>query len=149
MLMLTKVRPQAGDTIVEVLICIAVISTVLTGAFIVVSKSNRAIQNSAEHAQAQQRLQGEVESLRAYLATVTTTSGLPGNFCFKGSPVPVAITTTPPNCEVSNGGGATYSLSITPVTGKSDTYECSVSWDAIDGKKVSETYYYQVYPNKS
>ena len=33
MLMLTKVRRQAGDTIVEVLICIAVISTVLTGAF--------------------------------------------------------------------------------------------------------------------
>ena len=56
-----KVRRQTGDTIVEVLICIAVISTVLTGAFIVVSKSNRAIQNSAEHAQAQQRLQGELK----------------------------------------------------------------------------------------
>lgn len=147
MLMLSKIsakRRQAGDTIVEVLICIAVISTVLAGAFVVVSKSNQAVQDSAEHAQAQQLLQGEVESLRAYLSTVTTVDALPANFCFDGSSTPVAVTST--NCRPTNGGGAEYRLSLSPVNGKPHTYECSISWDTIGNKKANETYYYQAYP---
>ncbi len=144
--MLSKIsakRRQAGDTIVEVLICIAVISTVLTGAFIVVSKSNRAVQDSAEHAQAQQRLQGEIESLRAYLAGASNTDSVSGNFCFDGSNTPVAVTDA--TCKTDNGGGAEYSLSISP-TGTPNTYKCTISWESITGSQANETYYYQVYP---
>lgn len=55
---------QAGDTIVEVLIAIAVISMILAGAFAVTSRSARAVRDSQEHAEALFLLQGQVERVR-------------------------------------------------------------------------------------
>jgi type II secretory pathway pseudopilin PulG len=56
---------SAGDTIVEVLIVMAVVTVVLTGAFTVASRSVQAIRDSEERAQAVQYLQGQVELLRS------------------------------------------------------------------------------------
>jgi prepilin-type N-terminal cleavage/methylation domain-containing protein len=56
---------QSGDTIVEVLIAIAIVSSVLAGAFSVTQKSVRAVRSSQEHAEMLQLLQGQVELVRA------------------------------------------------------------------------------------
>ena len=55
---------QAGDTIVEVIIAIAVIATVLTGAFVVSSRSLTGVRDSQEHSDILQQLQGQAELLR-------------------------------------------------------------------------------------
>ncbi len=56
---------QSGDTIVEVIIAIAVIAAVLTGAFVVSSHSITSVRDSEEHSEVLQQLQGQVELLRA------------------------------------------------------------------------------------
>src|SRR5580698_7305120 len=72
-------RFQAGDTIVEVVIAIAVIATVLAGAFVVSSHSLTSVRVSEEHSEVLQQLQGQVELLRAAANTPgffnTTTTG--------------------------------------------------------------------------
>lgn len=62
---------QSGDTIVEVLVAIAIVSAVLTGAFIVTQKSAQAVRGSQEHAEMAQILQGQVEAIRALALTST------------------------------------------------------------------------------
>src|SRR5688572_28551189 len=71
-------RRQAGDTIVEVLIVIAIVSSVLVGAFYVANTSTKTVQDNQEHTEAQQRLQTQVEALRSYLGTVVP-AGADGN----------------------------------------------------------------------
>jgi prepilin-type N-terminal cleavage/methylation domain-containing protein len=54
-----------GDTIVEVLIAIAIVSSVLAGAFTVSQKSTLAVRDSQERGEVLQILQGQVEQVRA------------------------------------------------------------------------------------
>lgn len=60
----TQLR-QRGDTIVEVLIAIAVVSTVLAGAFTVTQKSTQAVRSSQERGEMLQLLQGQIELVRS------------------------------------------------------------------------------------
>lgn len=66
-----KIREQAGDTIVEVLIAVAIVGAVLAGAFTVSQKSVAAVRNSQEQGEMLQILQSQVELTRA-LALETT-----------------------------------------------------------------------------
>ncbi len=81
---------QAGDTIVEVVIAVAIISSVLVGAFIVSQKSALAVRDSQEHGEALQVLQGQVELVRAMvLAEDHSTNHIfdtsPKYFCVDGA----------------------------------------------------------------
>ncbi|HSH18307.1 MAG TPA: prepilin-type N-terminal cleavage/methylation domain-containing protein, partial [Candidatus Saccharimonadales bacterium] len=60
-----KERRQHGDTIVEVIIAVAIVSSVLAGAFTVSQKSALAVRSSQEHGEMLQLLQGQVETVRA------------------------------------------------------------------------------------
>jgi prepilin-type N-terminal cleavage/methylation domain-containing protein len=53
-----------GDTIVEVLIAIAIVSVILVGAFVTSNKSTQAVRNSQEHAEAAQLLKSQIEQAR-------------------------------------------------------------------------------------
>jgi type II secretory pathway pseudopilin PulG len=97
---------QAGDTIVEVVIAIAVIATVLTGAFIVSSRSLTAVRDSEEHSEVLQQLQGQVELLRA-AANIpgffnTTSNGQWGPCPDRGG---TAICVTSPFCLGTDSNG--------------------------------------------
>jgi type II secretory pathway pseudopilin PulG len=72
---------QAGDTIVEVLIAMAVIAMILAGAFVVTSRSTHAVRDSEEHAQALELLQGEVERVRSQAMSSTSAVYGPNIFC--------------------------------------------------------------------
>lgn len=65
-----------GDTIVEVLISIAIVSSVLAGAFTVTQQSSHAVRDSQERAAMLQLLQGQVELVRA-LTVGDATSPIP------------------------------------------------------------------------
>jgi len=59
-----RLPKQAGDTIVEVLISIGIISLVLGASFVLTNKSISDEQRSQEHSQALQLLQAQIEAIR-------------------------------------------------------------------------------------
>lgn len=85
-----KHAQQAGDTLVEVLIAVAVISSVLAGAFLVAQKSAIGVRDSQEHGEVTQLLQGQIELVRSLALAATSTSDplyatSPKYFCIDGS----------------------------------------------------------------
>lgn len=67
-------QSESGDTIIEVLISILVVSTVLTGAFLSTSQSLATVHDAQERAQASKIAQSQVEKMRAFNLKSTTTS---------------------------------------------------------------------------
>src|SRR5581483_5335658 len=137
---------QAGDTIVEVLIAVAVISMILAGAFVVTSRSTRAVRDSEEHAQALQYLQGQVELLRAAAgragalpATLTTP------FCLDVAQTYYQPASSSPQCTL----GTRYKVSITsptaaPVTNGTTTFNLAATWPSVTGDTASVYLAYKV-----
>ena len=80
---------QRGDTIVEVLISILIVSVVLSGAYVTVSKSSVGVRNSQEHGEALKLAEGQVEEIRQDAAKATSSSvfgpSLPSSFCMAGT----------------------------------------------------------------
>ena len=127
-------RKQAGDTIVEVIIAIAVISTILSGAFLVTSRSSRAVRDSEEHAQALQYLQGQVELLRA---AAGRSGGLPATlntpFCLGANQY-----YQPASSSVQCTLGSFYKVVISSPSSSravnaTTTFNLVASWPALSG----------------
>ncbi len=55
---------QAGDTLVEVLIAILIVSLVLTGAYVTTNRSALGVRNAQEQAEALKLIQGQLEQVR-------------------------------------------------------------------------------------
>ena len=137
--MRTQSRSQAGDTIVEVIIAVAVVATILAGAFIVTNRSTQAVRDSEEHAQALQYLQGQVELLRAAAGTHggLTSAMISSAFCLDSSLVvhsagSAACTVQPP--------AVPYAFSITCVSAACPepqysvtTFNLKATWPALGG----------------
>jgi type II secretory pathway pseudopilin PulG len=123
---------QAGDTIVEVVIAVAIISTVLAGAFTVSNRSTVTVQDSEEHAQALQLLQGQVELLRSAAADRTSLPvALNTPFCLAAGAYyqPAALNG---QCLMNN----LYRLSISspqssPNVGSTTVFNLTASWTAL------------------
>lgn len=63
-----KTIPQAGDTIVEVLISMLVVSVIMTGAFVSANRSLLGTRRSQERGEALNVIESRVETLRAFAA---------------------------------------------------------------------------------
>lgn len=133
---------QGGDTIVEVVIAIAVIATVLTGAFVVTNRSLMAVRDSEEHSEALQLLQGQVELLRSVASQTSnnqlssvTLNTLP--FCFSSDGVYQTVVTQGP--DPCSTGNIPYYLSIIesaapqPTGPPTKTFLATVRWAALGG----------------
>lgn len=136
---------QSGDTIVEVVIAVLVVSTIIAGAFAVTNRSTRAVRDSEEHAQALQLLQGQVEYLRN---ASTVRSSLPNNlttpFCYDGSGYHQPAATSS-QCLLNN----LYRVSITsptavPATGATTTFNLIATWSALGGGTANVYLSYKV-----
>lgn len=134
---LTRYTQPAGDTIVEVIIAVAVISLVLAGAFKITSLNITAIRDSNEHIEALQLLQGQAELLRYAASHGLLTSGeLDGRpFCLDPSGHQAL------SCLFPSGNSSTglYRLSIQKqaclgVSGcDTTTFDLSAQWPALNG----------------
>lgn len=105
---LTSLR-QRGDTLVEVLIAITIISLILGGAYVVSNNSLRATLDSQEHNEALQLAQSQLEQVKGIV-----NGG--GTGIFPGPGTPFCITTagvpgTGGVCNFNSAGG-------TPITGQ-------------------------------
>ena len=135
-------RKQAGDTIVEVIIAVAVVSSVLIGAYTVTNRSVQAVRDSEEHAQALQWLQGQVELLRqAALTKGFLTFPFTSAFCL-GTPsgVMTRYGAAAPECLA----GGLYQLQITgpgsaptcaplPSSLCTTSFNLQATWPAVSG----------------
>jgi prepilin-type N-terminal cleavage/methylation domain-containing protein len=140
---------QRGDTIVEVLIAIAILSTILVGAYVTANRSLTTERNAQEHTQALTIAQGQVEDL--YSSGSLSSS----DNCF-GPDTGIPVSTI---CEVPYNNQDSSATStcpatvaycyqiidseISPVGTKPVTYEVKVNWDALGGGKNSVQLYYR------
>lgn len=132
---------KSGDTIVEVLIAIMVVSSVLTGAFAISNMSLKSIRMSQERSEAQKIAQQSVESLNGALRTNTNPSLLINEFCIvQISDVDTIIAYTDDECL--NAPDGRYRTKIVKFDANS-TYKVTVSWDGLNGIKQEVIFYYR------
>jgi Tfp pilus assembly protein PilV len=130
---------RRGDTIVEVLLAMVVISSMLGGAFVVANKSLIASRDSQERGVALKLAEGQLERLK--MLSESNPSVIFGNlntFCIKTNNTVVA--TPDAGCKISSG--ATYQISITRSNAGS-IFTAVVSWDksGSDGTNYVRLYY--------
>jgi prepilin-type N-terminal cleavage/methylation domain-containing protein len=144
---------QRGDTIVEVLIALAIISTVLAGAFFVTNRSAQNIRDTEEHAQALQLLQAQIEQVRASATAGASDTDLPTYFCYDKDNNLVAsasATTFMSECYVYMGGGNSgtpYKFVIVkslPTGSLTNLFSATVQWDGQNGQTNNEQLLYKV-----
>lgn len=93
---------ERGDTIVEVLIAIAVISTILGGAFIMTNRSLQGTRDAQERVNATKLVEGQIEQIKNLAATDSTQLfGATGVYCIGGGAVRVSTHAT---CTVDVNG---------------------------------------------
>lgn len=135
---------QDGDTIVEVLIAIVVVSAVLTGAFSIANLSLKSIRMAQERGEAQKIAQQSVELLNSFRPPNSGVTAQNAPFCIESGPggsVPTAFELA----DVSNcasGAENRYRTSITRTT-SGPVFKIRVVWDGIKGSQEQLEYYYQ------
>lgn len=135
---------EKGDTIVEVLITITVISSVLVGAYITTNKNIASTQDAQERTQALKLVETQVENLRSKTSTVISGG------CFDSTGTPRDGSGI--SCDISpNGPGTqpTYTMKIVPDAGGSGVYTVTGMWDSLVngvGKSNVTMYYRPVAP---
>ena len=136
-------RRQAGDTIVEVMIAIAIVSFVLVAAYVTANKNTLINQDTQERGQALQLATTQLEFLRS--------RSIGTNDCFDASGTAKAAIVGPSNpCSVngdgsqdSTGAQPAYTIAITHLVGT--TYKVQVTWASLLSGHTNDnvTLYYQ------
>ncbi len=144
---------QSGDTIVEVLISMAVISLVLGGAFVTTRHSQTAVLDSQEHAIALKLAESQVEQMRGNTDVFSA-----GTFCMVNgnvvSPVDSKCTqdssgaeVLDPNLEPKYTMTITSKATVAPAPLGGILFTITASWDAVNGGgSGSEIMLYRMYP---
>ena len=119
-----------GDTIVEVMIAMTILSFALTTSFSTVNRSMQSARNSQEHSEALQYLNSQVELARAD----SSDNGLyaTGSFCMDTTAL--RVTYLNPACTAGTEGF--YKLSITYAAAPSnglnqDVFTFTVTWPGV------------------
>lgn len=85
---LISIKPlrERGDTIVEVLIAIGVLSLILGGAYVMTSRSIQGARTAQERVEALKLVESQLEQIKNYAATdPDAIFGVAGDFCINGS----------------------------------------------------------------
>jgi len=164
---------QAGDTIVEVLLAIAILAAILVGAFVTANHSLIAERDAEEHSQALTIAQGQVEDLAAgnqlnsqncfdttnpRISTGTENCFVSNNessnnqFCLSNATIPTPLSDCP---SVAQPVGYWYQITDKAILTttllsiaanppvKSTTYEVEVTWPSLAGGTGSVQLYYR------
>lgn len=152
-------RNQRGDTIVEVLISIAIISLILAGAYAITNTSLRTTRDSEERAAALKLTQGQFELIRSMMnstagaAVLNAPPATTGSFCIipntTASSQPTVLASTSANCKQNTTGVPTtvepvYKLAITK---SGNLFTARTTWNSIiDSSQDNVQMSYKVYP---
>lgn len=174
MRLLPKVSNNRGDTIVEVMIALMIISLILVGAYNVSNRSTREVRTSQEHSTLLLAIQGQIEQVRALARDAEdTSSGVfsvsPKYFCIdmrSGSATygqrvdfPASMTTLPNGDHIDTSsypdackdieGLYAIAINYNPPPLGNNTFDFTGQWDTLGGAKGQEQLAYRVYPGGS
>jgi type II secretory pathway pseudopilin PulG len=147
-----RILAQGGDTIVEVLVCMAVVSLALGGAFVATRNSQLGVRDSQEHAEALQLMQSQVEQLRGDTSD-TASIFSPGAFCMYNGTKTASTNCTQNSAGQSGQADSRYLLSVNcggstcpdAATG-GYVFTISATWDEVyGGGKATEQLVYRMY----
>ncbi|HKR82221.1 MAG TPA: prepilin-type N-terminal cleavage/methylation domain-containing protein [Candidatus Saccharimonadales bacterium] len=151
----TQKLSERGDTIVEVLIAIAVVSMVLGGAYATTNKSLQATRSAQEQGVALKLVETQLEQLKAMADTAGALTGAPVSFCILqtgGKPTITSTAAAGSPCSL-NGQGVTaastdqpvYQLAITQPT--PHNFQITNNWHDVSGKHSDLVQMnYRIYP---
>lgn len=163
----TKSQSERGDTIVEVMIVLAILSFAIIIAYSSANRSLADARQSEQNSYAAELAQSQVEQIRsAVISSNHTTSGLISNlnsqemsgasFCMSNgsaiSTVAAAILTPNPCIPTNTSGGVPFTLTDTlsqPVQSLPalDNFQVQVTWpDALGQGEDTLTLFYQAVP---
>ena len=133
---------ETGDTIIEVLIAIVVVSFVLTAAYVTANKNTLINQETQERSQALQLANSQLEFLH--------TTSLGTHNCFTAAGVAVDAVAGSNNPCTVNADGSTDTADTLPeytiaITHPSTTYTVTISWARLtnNASQASVVLYYQ------
>jgi len=150
---------QRGDTLIEVLICVLVVTLILVGAYVTTHQATLGVRNSQEHAEALKLVQSQLEMLRqdATKPSGSTIFSITPPFCMVNSvAVSTAIAPGLTECVQNSSGQATtdslaYEMSIdrddcSTVASNCQLFTVKATWDTITNKgKSTEQMTYRLY----
>jgi type II secretory pathway pseudopilin PulG len=157
MKILMPLRPlrQTGDTIVEVIIVLAVLGLAISISYATANRSLQATRQAEENSQATELLQGQIEALRSYAANLSTDPNYiyqaSNAFCISSTGT---VVTTPliSNTDVAAGNtktygnypnyattndcyqGKLYHIIIGYDSAQTDTFTARATWDDVTGQ---------------
>lgn len=152
-----------GDTILEVLISVAVLSLILTTSFTLANRSSQATRQAGERGEATKFAQSELEKLKYFLSASGNPIGLPAPgtyFCIDTSGVIPSPLTLPSitdlnasnsgiDAKCKHGTESRYATFIHrgPNPNLSNTYTVYVRWDSVTGRGVDKVdLIHRIYP---
>jgi prepilin-type N-terminal cleavage/methylation domain-containing protein len=130
----SKPNSQRGDTIIEVMVAIVVVSLVLVAAYVATTRNISGLQDTSEHSTALQLAQTQIE----YLHNVPISTVI-ANGCFDDTGKPVSGVAG--TCLVKADGspaGSTEPAYQLKLTAHPNAYEIQVQW-ASSGVSQSDT----------
>ena len=141
---------QRGDTLIEVLICILIVTVILTGAYVTTHKSSEGVRNSQEHSEALKIVQSQLEEVRqnAGITSGSTVFAFTPPFCMvDGKTVSSVIAPDATKCIQDSSGkvasAAPYykvtvgRTSCNPVGSRCWLFNVKVTWDTVTNGGVS------------
>lgn len=137
-------KNQFGDTIVEVMVVLAVLGFAIGISYATANRSLLNARQAQENSQAAALVQSQVEALRAMAANDSTEPDYiysPGTFCVGANGHKATAAT---DCNL--GEASRYSVTITLSGG--DTFSIKAVWDDVLGQgQDSVTLLYRVHPS--
>lgn len=138
---------EQGDTIVEVLISIAVVSLILGGAYVTTNNSLQGTRASQERSDSLKVAESQLEALKSMaLSAPDTIFGQNGAFCINNGAV---FGSTNARCKVNAEGAQTttepaYNISIAR---NGNTFTITNTWSDVKGGQDRLSLTYKVYRN--
>jgi type II secretory pathway pseudopilin PulG len=137
--MFIKRLTQRGDTVVEVLIAIGVLSLILGGAYILTNRSLQATRSAQERLNATKLTETQLEQIKYLAATNPDAifgSSAPDPFCINNAGE--VKDASDAGCRVGPDGGTPTAQPIfrLSVDRTANTFKVTNSWDSITGRGV-------------
>lgn len=141
---------QRGDTIVEVLISIAVVSMILGGAYVTTNNSLQGTRAAQERSDALKVVEGQLEAIKSLAVSNPNSlfgSATTGNFCVANGAV---VSSNNAGCRLNAKAVPTTAqpMFTIAVTRTGNTFVIRNTWYTLKGKQDSIQMTYRVYNNE-